>query len=157
MVRDSLTAIDDVLNIEVVREDNQAVKEVIPMQPVWTVVCTEMQHHDFGDPTIRARQVLRSFPPTEAGEREAKALARRTAEANITDGNTPDARMICGVLGVNNIYNIVGTSMGWIVEAILHIGSDIEFETASDENGRRLEGAVLSPVILAQQHMEQQG
>lgn len=159
-LRDSLTEVNHVLNVEVIREDNDEVKQVIPMQPVWTVVCTEMRHHAIEKPSLRAREVLRSFPPTETGGREAKALARSTAEAKLTSGNTTIARMIwdsTGVLGVNNIYHIVGTSMGWSVEAIFHDGPDIEFETASDENGHRLDGAVLNPVLLAQQHMEQQG
>ncbi|QDS71242.1 hypothetical protein FKW77_000118 [Venturia effusa] len=85
-VTDGLT---NVLEVQVIREVNRDVKEVIRMQPVWTVVCTEMQHRAAGAPTIKNRQVLRSFPATEAGEREAKGLARSTAEAKLTDGKVP--------------------------------------------------------------------
>lgn len=158
---DSLTATNGhnhVLNVQVIREDNRDVKEIIRLQPVWTVVCTEMQHHAMGTPTIRARQVLRSFPPTEAGGEGGKGpLARSTAETKLTDGNTSNARMASDLLGVNHLYQVVGTSTGWSIEANFHEGPDIQFETASDGNGRHVKGAVLNTLVLAQQHMQQQG
>lgn len=148
-----------VMDIEVLKEVNEDVKSVIKMQPVWTVLCTEMQHNDPRPATIKSRDVRCTFPPTKNGEEQAKQLARAIAEEKIAGFDPPDAEIVSrysGVKGVNVIYNVVGTGKGWSIEANFHLDPTIIFEGASDENGQPLDGVVLNPVLLAQQHMHQQ-
>jgi hypothetical protein len=147
------------MDIYLHKEDNEDVKAILP-RPVWTVICTKMEDSIGPEegPIVKGREVLSTYPHTNAGEREAKNLARETAEAKIASGQRPYARIITsGLRGVNVVYNVVGVGGGWSIEANLHSRAEIVSGGASDMDGLPMvDEGILNASMLLQQHMDDQ-
>jgi hypothetical protein len=149
-----------VMDIQVHKENNADVKPIIRINPVWTVICTELEHNipPRQLATIKNREVLSTFLKAE-GEKAAKDLARYTVKAKLDSGIPPDGQLmwdVSGEYGVNNIYHIVGKDSGWIIEANLHLAVDIVLEGASDEFGRPMAEGVSKSPVLRQQYLNHQ-